>query len=96
MCTAYDRACIQAVTVRALVQAHAPLCDTLSALLLRARGDGESAPRAVLAMEHMEPMEPEPLDRPQGEAEGDGTRGRIDNRGQAEAAYPVPYPHCHL
>ena len=45
------------MTVRAPVQAHAPLCDTLSALLLRARGDGESAPRAVLAMEHMEPME---------------------------------------
>ena len=31
-------------------QAHAPLCDTLSALLLRARRDGETAPRAVLAM----------------------------------------------
>ena len=45
------------MTVRAPVQAHAPLCDTLSALLLRARGDGETAPRAVLAMEHMEPME---------------------------------------
>jgi hypothetical protein len=30
-------------------QAHAPLCDTLSALLLRARRDGETAPRAVLA-----------------------------------------------
>ena len=31
-------------------QAHAPLCDTLSELLLRARRDGETAPRAVLAM----------------------------------------------
>ena len=85
------------MTVRALVQAHAPLCDTLSALLLRARGDGESAPRAVLAMEHMEPMEPmEPLDRLEGEAEGGGVRGKTDNRGQAEAAYPAPYPHFHL
>ena len=53
-------------------EAHAPLCDTLSALLLRARRDGEIAPRAVLAMEHMEPLE-----RPG--AKGDGSGGQTDN-----------------
>ena len=65
-------------------QAHAPLCDTLSALLLRACRDGEAAPRAVLAMEHMEPVE-----LLGGEAEGGGgTGGQTDHRGQA--ALPVP------
>ena len=42
--------CMHPSRKRTWHQAHAPLCDTLSALLLRARRDGETAPRAVLAM----------------------------------------------
>ena len=42
--------CMRPSRKRTWHQAHAPLCDTLSALLLRARRDGETAPRAVLAM----------------------------------------------
>ena len=95
------------MTVRAPVQAHAPLCDTLSALLLRARGDGETAPRAVLAMEHMEPMEQacslvitptlamehmQPMEPLELEGEAEGGES---TRGQADgqsSPYPYPYP----
>jgi len=68
------------VPVHACTQAHAPLCDTLGALLLRARRDGECAPRAVLAMEHMEPLEAEV--EAEAEAEACGTGGQTDSAGQ--------------
>ena len=37
--------------------AHAPLADTLRALLVRAQRDGEPAPRVIIAEEHGAPLE---------------------------------------